>query len=53
MFTFLTTNLIIENCAKERVSSLRAKVNKVKSRVEKVIKRQGETILQKQRKKRV
>jgi hypothetical protein len=51
METFLDTEL--ENCARERVSSLRAKVNKVKSRVEKVIKRQGDSILQKQRKKRV
>jgi len=50
METFLDTEL--ENCAKERVSSLRAKVTKVKTRVEKVIRRQGMTILQKQRKRR-
>lgn len=47
MESFLETEL--ENCSSERVASLRHKVTKVKDRVEKVLKRQGETILKRQR----
>jgi len=50
METFLDTQL--ENCSQTRVSRLKAKVNKAKGRIEKVLKRQGETLLQKQRKRR-
>ena len=46
------TNLVIENCSTARVMRLKAKVSKAKERIHKVIKRQGETLLQKQRKNR-
>lgn len=50
METFLDTQL--ENCSTARVMRLKAKVSKAKERIHKVIKRQGETLLQKQRKNR-
>jgi len=48
METFLDTQL--DNCSTARVMRLKTKVSKAKARIHKVIKRQGETLLQKQRK---
>jgi len=50
MESFLDEQL--ENCSSTRVEILKQKVNKVKARIAKVVNRQGESVLQRQRKRR-